>query len=575
MIWLNLLSLSSTIICLLLGIIVYHFNEKASLNKIFFFTSLAAFAYYFTTVMMWMSNNFESALFWHKMGTIWPFFVALVLNFALVFTNAKWIKKRRNYLLIYLPAVAFFLIDLLTFQINAPPVQKYWGFNDLASGTLIYYFSTAWTAILPIVAFLLCFRYYRSTTNPAQRQQGKLITFGFSIPIATFIATNLIVRTFAIDFPNLGIFATLFFSILVGYAISKYELFTVNAQLAAENIISTIPDSFILADVNGIILTANNRLVDFSGYSEKELISEHITKLFSDEEKCNWKNIQYQLEKHDILSNFELRLITKSGEIRYVLFSGSIVRSKRGKPIGITCIIRDITGRIEIEQKLVKTERLASIGELAGQIGHDLRNPLAAINNGVYLLKKKNALMPETERMKVCEVIETAIKDSDRIITSLVDYASDLNMEMEHCTPKFLTLKALSKVIIPERINIVNLSSDQIDLYLDAQKIETSFVRVIENAIDAMPENGLLKISSELKGSYVEISFQDSGTGISEAIQSKLFAPLVTTKAKGMGMSLAISKRIVEALGGTITFESTKNQGTTISFNLPVKPYSI
>jgi PAS domain S-box-containing protein len=575
MIWLNLLSLSSTIICLLLGLIVYHFNEKASLNKIFFLTSLAAFTYYFTTVMMWMSSNFENALFWHKMGTVWPFFVALVVNFALVFTNSKWIKKRRNYLLIYLPAVAFFLIDLLTFQINAPPVQKYWGFNDVASGSLIYYLSTAWTAILPILAFILCFRYYRSTTNPAQRQQGKHITFGFSIPIATFIATNLITRSFAIDFPNLGIFATLFFSVLVGYAISKYELFTVNAQLAAENIISTIPDSFILADVSGNILTANNRLVDFSGYSEKELISEHLTKLFLEEEKCNWKNIQNELEKHDILRNFELRLSTKFGEIRYVLFSASIVKSKRGKPIGITCIIRDITGRIEIEEKLVKAERLASIGELAGQIGHDLRNPLAAINNGVYLLKKKNALMPENERIKVCEVIETAIKDSDRIITSLVDYASDLNMEMEHCTPKLLTLKALSKVIIPERINIVNLSSDQIDLYLDAQKIETSFVRVIENAIDAMPENGLLKISSELKGSYVEISFQDSGTGISEAIQSKLFAPLVTTKAKGMGMSLAISKRIVEALGGTITFESTKNQGTTISFNLPVKPYSI
>ena len=187
MIWLYLLSLSSTIICLLLGILVYHFNGKAALNKIFFFTSLAAFAYYFTTVMMWMSNNLETALFWHKMGTIWPFFVALVLNFALVFTKAKWLKKRRNYLLLYLPAVTFFLIDLLTFQINAQPVQKYWGFNDVASGSLIYYLSTAWTAILPILAFILCFRYYQSTTNPAQRQQGKLIAFGFSIPIATFI----------------------------------------------------------------------------------------------------------------------------------------------------------------------------------------------------------------------------------------------------------------------------------------------------------------------------------------------------------------------------------------------------
>ena len=107
--------------------------------------------------------------------------------------------------------------------------------------------------------------------------------------------------------------------------------------------------------------------------------------------------------------------------------------------------------------------------------------------------------MPEGERIKICEWIETAIADSDRIISSLVDYASDLHLKMEHCTPKSLTHRALSKVTIPERINVINLSTDEIDMYLDAQKIETSFIRIIQNAIDAMPENGSLKISSASK----------------------------------------------------------------------------
>jgi PAS domain S-box-containing protein len=516
--WFAVISLGSTIISLLLGITVYFFNRKANLNKIFFLASIAAFAYSFTTVMMWISDDAEIAGFWHKMGTIWPLFAVLVLNFVLIFTDNKWIKNRHNYLILYLPAIVFWLIDLLTFQINSQPVEKYWGFNDVSTGTLIYYLSTVWTAILPLIAFILCFKYQRSTTDPIRKQQGKHVTIGLAIPIAAFIATNMITRSLGIDLPNLGIIATLFFSVFVGYAIARDELFIVNTELAAENIISTIPDSFILTDPKGKILRVNNQLVSLLGYSEKELTSEHITKLFSEEEKCNWENIQYQLQEHDNLRAFELRFLTKNRENKFVLFSGSSVKNKIGTPIGITCIINDITGRTKIEEMLLKTQRLASIGELAGQIGHDLRNPLAAINNGVYLLKKKNTSMPENERIKICEWIESAVADSDRIINSLVDYASDLDLKMEHCTPKSLTNRALSKMAIPERINVINLSTDEPDMHLDSQKIEASFIKIIQNAFDAMPEKGSLKISSESKESNIEISFQDSGTGISEEI---------------------------------------------------------
>lgn len=82
-----------------------------------------------------------------------------------------------------------------------------------------------------------------------------------------------------------------------------------------------------------------------------------------------------------------------------VLFSGSVVKSKTGRDIGITCVIHDITGRKEIEQRLIKAERFASIGELAGQIGHDLRNPLAGIRSGAYFLRTKGTALEEIERV--------------------------------------------------------------------------------------------------------------------------------------------------------------------------------
>jgi two-component system NtrC family sensor kinase len=101
--------------------------------------------------------------------------------------------------------------------------------------------------------------------------------------------------------------------------------------------------------------------------------------------------------------------------------------------------------------------------------------------------------------------------------------------------------------------------------------MEKVFTSIIKNAIDASPEKGNIQIQSILKGENVEISFTDSGIGIPDSILPKLFAPLVTTKAKGMGMSLATCKRIVEAHGGKITVESTVGKGTTFTINLPIK----
>ena len=108
-------------------------------------------------------------------------------------------------------------------------------------------------------------------------------------------------------------------------------------------------------------------------------------------------------------------------------------------------------------------------------------------------------------------------------------------------------------------------------MFLDTRGMEKVFASIIKNAIDASPEKGSIKIQSMLKGQNIEISFTDSGIGIPESILPKLFAPLVTTKAKGMGMSLAICKRIIESHGGKIAVESTVGKGTTFTISLPIR----
>jgi PAS domain S-box-containing protein len=550
-----------------MGITVLALNRKPLLNKLFFLMVATGFFYNLTIVLMWISPNYEAAYIWHKAGTMWPFFVALVLNFTLVYTQSKWIKNKLNYVLIYAPAIIFFLVSLATEEITAPPVLKYWGYNDLPGGTWLYFVSAVWTAVIPIVVFLLCMRYYLNAKGHAQKQSGKLVTVGFAIPIAAYILTNIIAPAINLDVPNMGIFSTLFSCVLVGYAIHKYELLEIDDALAAENVINTVPDALVLTDVNGNILRVNEKFINRSGYSQDELIGQSITKFCI--ENFEYTDVLEELKRDGSVKDQEIIVRVKSGEKRNVLLSGSIILSRQSKPIGLTCIIHDITERKSMEERLVKAERLASIGELAGQLGHDLRNPLAGIKNGVYLVKKKGNSITEEERGEILKIMEAAVEDSNRIVTSLIEYSGMMVLTPELTTPKRLVSNALAKLTFTSGVTLENNVVDETLTMLDAACMENVFLAILQNAVQAT-EKGTITIEANTTKAGIQVSVIDTGIGIPEDIQSKLFTPLVTTKAKGMGMSLAICKRVVEAHGGKIVVESQVGVGTTVTVTLPV-----
>ena len=121
-------------------------------------------------------------------------------------------------------------------------------------------------------------------------------------------------------------------------------------------------------------------------------------------------------------------------------------------------------------------------------------------------------------------------------------------------------------------MKIVNCLKHRPNLKVDSDKIKRVFINLIKNAIDAMPNGGKLTIASKQVNDVLEISFADTGTGINDEIMPKLFSPLFTTKAQGMGFGLAICKRIIEAHRGTITVKTAKGKGTTFIVTLPIEP---
>jgi len=550
-----------------LGLIVYQLHRKERLNRLFAYTFFFASYWALTDFLMRNSTSTNEAYFWNRVSFLWPFAVALLFHFSLAFTKNNLLNYKARYALIYAPAIFLSILDLTTGLISGPIISEYLGFTySIPSNPFFYMLGNIWGVTLGVLSLFLCIRYYYRVDEKSNKEPIKLVAAGFAIPFIVNVATTIIPPYFNVDVPPLGNVSTMFVSIFVGYAIYKYYLFSLNPALAAENIIATMPDSLILTDPQGIILRVNQSLVKLTSFSPEELNGKSLTNLFIDEQQGRFALAA--LAKGKKIKDFEVSFRTKSGEIRIVEFSGSAVKGKQGQNLGFTCVVRNITQLKQMQEKLVKAERLAFIGELAGQIGHDLRNPLTGIKNGIYYLRKKGAAITDAERDYMIGIIDSAVNDSDRIINSLVEYSSDLRLEMVTCTPKSILASALQKVEVPKRIKIVDNTSSEHTCLADISKMSLVFTSIIKNAVDAIPETGTLTVQSSQTIANITISFADSGIGIPEKLLPKIFSPLFTTKAKGMGMSLSNCKRIIEAHRGKITVESVSGKGTTFTILL-------
>jgi signal transduction histidine kinase len=205
-------------------------------------------------------------------------------------------------------------------------------------------------------------------------------------------------------------------------------------------------------------------------------------------------------------------------------------------------------------------------------VGHDLRNPLTGIAGAAYYLKMR-ALSKLSEKEKdMLVIIERAIESSNKIINDLLEYSREIELDRSEIDPKSLSEEALSHVEVPAGITIVNNTESEPGLKVDKEKMRRVFINLIKNAFDAMPNGGALTIRSEKTGNNVSFSFTDTGTGMSEETLQKLWTPLFTTKAKGMGFGLPICRRLIEAHGGKILVESTVGKGTTFSVTVPIEP---
>jgi PAS domain S-box-containing protein len=243
-------------------------------------------------------------------------------------------------------------------------------------------------------------------------------------------------------------------------------------------------------------------------------------------------------------------------------------------------VARDITERIrsekalsEARENLMRSEKLAVLGQLSGTVSHELRNPLSAMSHAVYYLK---AILPDADDIvkEYLDIIINEINNSKRIITDLLDFARTRKSEKVKTSVNHLVRESLERCHVPENIEIRKYISDTLPMvYIDPFQIVQVFYNLIMNAVQAMPDGGIVSISAreDDRSGMVTVSITDTGEGISPEVMGKIFQPLFTTKTEGIGLGLTVCRNLIEANGGRIEVQDVPGGGAEFSISLPVK----
>jgi len=230
----------------------------------------------------------------------------------------------------------------------------------------------------------------------------------------------------------------------------------------------------------------------------------------------------------------------------------------------------------DAQEQLVRTEKLAAVGTLASGVSHELRNPLSAIKNAVFLLKRKlsKKAMPDIDEkiIKFLDIMDKEIDRCSKIINDLLGFTRVTKPTRFSADINAVVNEALSRVDISKNIKLSkSLQPDLPMIMIDANQIGQVLINLVENACQAMMNEGELKICSRVSDSFMEVEVGDSGCGIPKKEVKKIFDPLFTTKPRGTGIGLAVCYGIIQKHNGVIDVKSQEGIGTTMFIKLPLE----
>lgn len=271
-------------------------------------------------------------------------------------------------------------------------------------------------------------------------------------------------------------------------------------------------------------------------------------------------------EKNELLERANLELATQKSHYNQLMKKlkndlGNIAMREKNLEIQRNKLSSEVEKKT---RELIKSEKMASVGQLSSRLVHDLRNPLTVVKSTVELLKLGNKKMDQKTSEKF-ERIERAFKKISYQIEDVLDFVRQSELHLKRQSISEIIETTISNMDIPSTIKI-RIDTRKVVINCDSRKMEAVFTNIITNAIQASNEKGEIKIKTLDDGDSAIIKIEDSGPGITKSTMTNIFEPLFTTKETGTGLGLSICKSIIEQHGGSIEVSSPP---TIFTIHLP------
>jgi PAS domain S-box-containing protein len=338
-------------------------------------------------------------------------------------------------------------------------------------------------------------------------------------------------------------------------------------------------DAILGVDRDGTIRSWNRGAWVIFGWEPEEVVGQNYKKIFPAESDAEgeFAKMLRLLEKRGYANDEEAVRATKDGRRVLVSVTRTALRNAAGEFIGFSAIMRDITERKKMEQRLIHGERMSALGELAAILAHEIKNPLNSMVINLEVLKGHLAGIEPTAREKsekYMRVLTDEMQRLNKVIRGFLDFAKPVSLTFGDANMNAVLRDLVDLVEAQARKNKVTIAlefdPDLPTISGDASQLKQALLNLVLNALHAMPDGGTLTLSTTtLPNRFARATVTDTGPGIPPESLSKVFDLFFTTKIDGSGLGLPTVQRIVESHGGRIDVQSVVLEGTSFHLTFP------
>ena len=347
--------------------------------------------------------------------------------------------------------------------------------------------------------------------------------------------------------------------------------------LELQSVLQSLPEAVFIFDSHARVIDLNKAAEQLTGQSRDELLGANAGALFSRVTSADIDVNPEPIVSRTLAGEFvrhERRIFRSAANGRpvEVRISGTPVNYPSNQVLGALIAIEDVTELSDLQQQVASSERHFAVGQMTAGLAHDFNNVLGMISQAVYVLEMAPNRSESDHTM--LSIIDNAVHRGAEIVNNIREYLrgsseSRIRVDMRRLLEEVLQLAQPILEMHPD-ITVIHQVDEACEVYASAAELRRVFTNLVLNALDAMPQGGVLTILCTRREGRMLVSVRDTGPGIPPESQHKIFSPYFTTKAKGTGLGLSGARKAIEEQGGDIRFESSPGEGTTFFVSLPI-----